>query len=219
VDEEFLVNPSFPYAISKVAAERSLLRLADRHFRPIILRKGTVVGWSPRMRFDLVTNTMVATALQERRIVVHNPGLWRPILDVVDAGRAYLCALAADLSVSGIFNIAGQNYTISCLAEEVAAALAEFGLDVPLEILHRPDVRSYRVSTTKAKRVLGFSPAVTMGETVRGIMRGIIANGIRDLADPRYYNVERLRQLIQGQEGWGHLWQRPAEGLFPIQRG
>ena len=52
--EERPTSPSFPYAISKLMAERMLACLTDDQFRPIVLRMGTVVGWSPRMRFDLV---------------------------------------------------------------------------------------------------------------------------------------------------------------------
>ena len=50
------IAPQYPYGISKLAAERSIINLEDENFRPIALRKGTVGGWSPRMRFDLVVN-------------------------------------------------------------------------------------------------------------------------------------------------------------------
>src|SRR5437879_6123532 len=112
LSEEHPTSPPFPYAISKLMAERQLACLTDATFRPIILRKGTVVGWSPRMRFDLVTNTMIKTALVEGKIVVHNPRLWRPLIDVEDAGNAYQRALEADLEITGIFNISGRNFTL-----------------------------------------------------------------------------------------------------------
>lgn len=203
MDETAQVNPSFPYAISKLMAERALTCLADENFRPIILRKGTVVGWSPRMRFDLVTNAMVKSALTRQRIDVHNPSLWRPLLDVADAAQAYIRALDADLSVTGIFNIAWDNYTIGRLADEVASTLREFGIDVPLNIEHRQDVRSYRVSIAKASTVLDFRPAVSMRDTVREIMRNIQRNEITDFDHPRFHNVEQLKiKLSQGALPW-----------------
>ena len=53
-----LTFPSFPYGISKLAAEKAIMNMETKDFRPISLRKGTVGGWSPRMRFDLVVNAM-----------------------------------------------------------------------------------------------------------------------------------------------------------------
>ncbi len=193
VGEEHETLPSYPYGISKLMAERALTCLTDDDFRPIVLRKGTVVGWSPRMRFDLVTNTMIKTALTQQKIMVNNPSLWRPLLDVTDAARAYVRALDADLSVTGIFNVAGENYTIGRLADIVASTLREFDVDVPLEIMHRQDVRSYRVSTEKALQVLDFRSSVSMRETVRTVMNEIQRNEIVDLDDPQYHNIDQMK--------------------------
>ena len=194
-DEERQTNPSLPYAISKLMAERLLGCLTDDRFKPIILRMGTVVGWSPRMRFDLVTNTMVKTALSDRRIVIHNPNLWRPLIDVEDAARAYLCALEADPSVTGVFNISARNYTLEELGHIVADTLQEFGIPVSIEKQSRHDVRSYRVKTDKAETVLGFHAEKSMAETVRDLVRNIAANSI-DLEDPRFYNILQMERLI-----------------------
>ena len=62
-EEEGLTFPSFPYGISKLAAEKAIMNMESENFRPISLRKGTVGGWSPRMRFDLVVNAMTKSAL------------------------------------------------------------------------------------------------------------------------------------------------------------
>src|SRR6202023_2305191 len=126
--EERMTTPTFPYAISKLMAERLLECLTDERFRPIVLRKGTVVGWSPRMRFDLVTNTMVKTALTEGRIVIHNPDLWRPLIDVEDASGAYLSAIDADPAVTGVFNVATRNYRLAELGAIVADELNALGI-------------------------------------------------------------------------------------------
>lgn len=195
-DEERPTSPSFPYAISKLMAERLLGCLTDEHFRPIILRKGTVVGWSPRMRLDLVTNTMVKTALTEGRIVIHNPDLWRPLIDVEDACLAYLCALDADLAVTGVFNIASHNYTLQELGAVVADELRTLGIQVSVETQHRANVRSYRVQTDKAATVLGFKPRKAMSETVRDIVGHLRGSPTAELEEPRFYNIRQMEHLI-----------------------
>jgi len=193
-DEESPTSPTFPYAISKLMAERLLGCLTDEQFRPIILRKGTVVGWSPRMRFDLVANTMVRTAISDGKIIIHSPSLWRPLIDVDDACNAYVRALDSDLAVTGVFNIASGNYTLDDLGQIVAQTLEEFGIKASIETEHRADVRSYRVKTEKAANVLGFKATKQMPATVRDLARNLLAKKL-DFEDPRYYNVAQLRCL------------------------
>lgn len=198
VDEETPSKPVFPYAISKLMAERALECMADESFRPIMLRKGTVVGWSPRMRFDLVVNTMIKTAITQKKVVVHNPSLWRPLLDVQDAAEAYLRAIDAEDDVTGKFNIAYDNYTIGRLADEVVEVLNEFNIKVQMDIQHRKDVRSYRVSTQKASTVLDYRPRISMKESARRIVRNILMDKI-DINSSKYVNVEWMKQTIGKQ--------------------
>lgn len=203
VDEEASVSPSFPYAISKYMGERSLLCLADESFRPIILRKGTVVGWSPRMRYDLAANTMVKSALSQGKIVVHNPSLWRPFIDVKDAAMAYVRALDANPTLAGIFNIAYDNFTMGRLGDEVMAALRGHGIQVPIESQRRRDLRNYRVSIHKAHKVLDFRATVTMGQCVSVMAEHIKAGCGADFDNPIYTNVEWMRQkMSQGWMSW-----------------
>jgi len=197
VDEEWEARPSYPYAISKLMAERALQCLEGDGFWPIILRKGTVIGWSPRMRYDLVANTMVKTALTEGRIVVRNPRLWRPILDVRDAAAAYIRALEAPPQVSGVFNVALGNYTVAQIAQEVAEVLSERGIGVRIEHHDLPDVRNYRVSTRRAREVLGFQPSISLKDSVRGMLDKIQAGVNADFDNPRYYNIEWWRRVVE----------------------
>jgi nucleoside-diphosphate-sugar epimerase len=196
LNEEHPTHPPFPYAISKLMAERQLGCLTDDRFRPITLRKGTVVGWSPRMRFDLVINAMIKSALVDGNIVVHNPRLWRPLIDVEDAAEAYVRALEADLGVTGVFNISSRNFTLAELGLVVADGLRKDGIDVTIHTENRTDVRSYRVSTTKAANVLKFTAKKPMSQTVTEVIKKAMAQPIAELEDPRYYNIRQMERLM-----------------------
>ncbi|GAG50665.1 unnamed protein product, partial [marine sediment metagenome] len=97
LDEESDVDPRAAYSRSKYDAERLLLDMAGDDFCPVILRKGTIYGFSPRMRYDLVVNTFVKDALSKGCITVHYGGeMWRPLVEVRDVAQAYIVCLRAD---------------------------------------------------------------------------------------------------------------------------
>src|SRR5438876_3999566 len=62
-DETRPVSSTYPYGISKLQGEQAALQLTNDEFSVICLRKGTISGYSPRMRLDLIVNTMFKTAL------------------------------------------------------------------------------------------------------------------------------------------------------------
>jgi nucleoside-diphosphate-sugar epimerase len=67
IDETAALHPITPYAISKVRVEQDVAELADDAFSPTFLRNATAYGVSPRLRFDLVLNNLVAWAFAKGR--------------------------------------------------------------------------------------------------------------------------------------------------------
>ncbi|HEV2173854.1 MAG TPA: SDR family oxidoreductase, partial [Nitrospira sp.] len=83
--EESAFNPVTPYGLSKVYVERDVSKLADDTFSPTFLRNATAFGVSPRLRFDLVLNNLVAWAFATGRVHIKSDGTaWRPIVHIED---------------------------------------------------------------------------------------------------------------------------------------
>lgn len=196
-DEDSPTATAHPYGISKLQAEAGVRHLQDSKFSVIILRKGTVCGYSPRMRLDLVINTMFKTALQDGRITVNNPSIWRPILSVQDAAAAYVRAVEASPSISGTFNIASENTTLGALADQIETTIThELGVSLELKILESPDVRNYKVSVDRARLQLGFKPSHGIDKIVEDLIENRAS--FADMDNPAYYNISTFRALMSG---------------------
>jgi nucleoside-diphosphate-sugar epimerase len=198
-DETRPVSSSYPYGISKLQGEQAVIQLTDSNFSVISLRKGTISGYSPRMRLDLIVNTMFKTAMKDRTITVNNPSIWRPILSINDAVTAYVRAVEANQSISGIFNLASGNYTVGEVGDLVKNAIEErLDIRINLCIKHIDDFRNYKVSTDKAANVLSFHPA----GSVRSIVDNLIDNmyKFRDWDNPAYSNIQTFKQIENGIE-------------------
>lgn len=193
-DETRPVSSNYPYGISKLQGEQAAMQLVDENFSVIALRKGTVSGYSPRMRFDLIINTMFRSAVREHVVTVNNPSIWRPILSIDDAATAYIRAIEANYKLSGIFNVASGNYTVGEVADLVKSAVEErLGTKVDLNIKHIQDFRNYKVSIEKAKNVLSFHPS---GD-VKSIVGSLVDNmdKFQDWDNPMYSNIQSLKKL------------------------
>ncbi len=221
-DEETPVTPMAAYSRSKRDAENILLDMAGDDFCPVILRKGTVYGFSHRMRYDLVVNTFVKTALSQGVLNLHYGGeMWRPLVDVRDVAQAYILALQAEEDkVNGqIFNVAHRNYRVSELALRVREALRQAGVEAEIRVDYGyKGVRSYRISTHKIERVLGFRPKVGVEASVVDMVEKIRRYGYTDFDNPRYYNIRWMRLLEEAHQIvriTGSIFEAPQPGEKP----
>ena len=194
-DENSPAISNYPYGISKLQGEQAVIQMIEEGFSVIAFRQGTVCGYSPRMRLDLVVNTMFKTALTEKAITINNPAIWRPILSINDAAMAYIRAIEANETISGIFNIASGNYTVGEIGDLVKAGVKKYlNLNVDLNIKHIKDFRNYKVSFDKAKKVLSFHPQNGVDSIVKDVVDNI--KKFEYFNKPNYYNNKVFKKIL-----------------------
>jgi UDP-glucose 4-epimerase len=149
--EEDPPRPKYPYAESKRAVEEYLLRSKKKY---TIMRFGTQYGYSPGIRFNLVTNLFIQRAMMGMGITVHGSGdNYRPTLCVHDAVRGMRFLAMNRRAVGEIFHLVGNNYRIREIAAEVKRVFPEASVE---HVLKEVPFNSYHLSSEKIKSI-GFS--------------------------------------------------------------
>jgi nucleoside-diphosphate-sugar epimerase len=193
-DESAPTTCGYPYGISKLQGENGVMQLVDKNFSGISLRQGTVCGYSDRMRFDLVVNTMFKNAITLGEITVNNPSIWRPIYHIQDACSAFIRAIQAPENISGIFNVASDNYTLGQIGDIVSAEMSKnLKKEIKMHINDMKDFRNYKVSTTHAKNTLGFTPIYGIKDIINQLFEK--AGSFTNFDDDKYYNIRVFESL------------------------
>ncbi len=146
------------------------------------------------MRLDLIVNTMFKFAMSEKRITVNNASIWRPILDIRDAATAYLRAIQANYSLSGVYNIASDNYTVGQVGDMVKYEVEKlFGEKIGITIKHIEDYRNYKVAIDRARTHLGFQPRYTVTDIIENLYEH--RQCFEDYDADKYYNIKVFKKL------------------------
>jgi len=204
--EEAEFNPVTPYGHSKVLVERDVTELADDHFSPVFLRNATAYGVSPRHRFDIVLNNLVAWAYTTGLVYLKSDGSpWRPIIHIEDISRAFIAALNAPREVihNQAFNVGinSENYRIRELAEIVRETVPGCKVDYAPDA--EPDKRSYRVDFSKIERVLPeFKPRWDARQGAQELYAAYQKYGVKleEFEGPRYKRIDHITQLLSSGE-------------------
>lgn len=196
VTEELSLEPLTDYSKYKVLCEEYLLDRNSPDFNVLVLRPSTVCGYSSRLRLDLTVNLLTIAALVNKRMTVFGGGQMRPNIHIEDMADLYVKTLQyEDNKIAGkVYNAGYDNFTVLEIARKVKKVLADRAIKI--EITPSNDQRSYRVSSKKIKKELGFgakrSVEEAIGDIAQAYKRGLIPN---PMSDRHYYNIKTMQAL------------------------
>ncbi|MEM1439237.1 MAG: SDR family oxidoreductase [Pseudomonadota bacterium] len=215
LDETATFNPVTAYAKSKVMVERDVAAMACDEFSPTFMRNATAYGVSPRIRFDLVINNLVAWAMTTGMIFMKSDGTpWRPLVHIEDISQAVICALKAPRET--VHNLAvnvgdnNENYQMRELAQMVKETVP--GCELEYAEGASADERSYRVSFDKIREVFPeFEARWTARQGVKQCYESYREFGLErdDYEGVKFKRIAHIKHLIaDGQLDTNLRWQR-----------
>ncbi len=203
VTEEESLAPLTDYSRFKASCESILSHYQSPSFTTVAVRPGTLMGVSPRMRFDLSVNQMTHEAVCFGAISVRGPSLKRCPTHVDDVAELYLRLLDPEVGsvVAGqAFNAGAVNHTLGELAH-VVRQVVEDELGRPVEIVHTStdDQRSYHIDSGKAKQVLGWQASRTVEQACREVCQAFKTGAWPAPNADSYFNVRTLSASSRGE--------------------
>jgi len=204
--EEAGFNPVTPYGHSKVFVEKEVAEMADDNFSPTFLRNATAYGVSPRHRFDIVLNNLVAWAYTTGLVYLKSDGSpWRPIVHIDDISRAFIAVLNAPREIihNQSFNVGAneENYRIRELAEIVEEIVPGCRVDYAKDA--EPDKRTYRVDFSKISRALPeFQPQWNARKGAEELYKAYKKYEVKldEFEGSKYKRIDQIKQLLKNGE-------------------
>ncbi len=203
LDETSAFHPVTPYGVSKVDSEKGLASLASDSFTPVLLRSATAYGASPRLRFDLVVNNLVAWAFTTGKVFLKSDGsAWRPLVHIEDISAAFCAVLEApsDKVRGEAFNVGNteDNLQIRDVAEIVSDVVPN--CELAFADGASADTRCYRVDCSKLPRTLpDYAPKWNVRRGAEELLETYRAHGLNleEFEGPTFQRIAHIRHLVE----------------------
>lgn len=129
--------------------------------RSVALRFGTVCGYSPNYRTDLVVNSLVEKGLKDQHIDIFNPSTRRGILALTDLCDFFVYNIGKEIGTN-ILNLCSVNTTI----EEIGSIVAR-RLKVPMILQHGTESPyDFHLDIAKVKYLYSWYPQCNLESIV-----------------------------------------------------
>jgi len=149
-DIELTFKPINHYDLTKYTLDIHARSLIIEGHNIIGFRFGTVNGWSPNIREELMINSMTKRSIETGSILINNKNIVRPILGISDISRAIDTVIQNP--ISGIYNLASFYDSVEGISGHVSSVLST-------TVYTQPDITGvydFIMDTGKFQRTFGF---------------------------------------------------------------
>jgi nucleoside-diphosphate-sugar epimerase len=157
-------KPINNYDLTKYSLDVHAEKFIQNGYNIIGLRFGTVNGWSPNIREELMINSMTKKAIREGSISINNKTIKRPILGISDISKAMTKII--EEPISGVYNLASFNDTVQSISTYISNSL-DANIEETINISGAYD---FNMSTDKFQSVYNFN----FNESIESIVNELV---------------------------------------------
>lgn len=157
------------------------------------LRFGTVNGYSPILRKDLMINAMYTNAMNLGEIKLYIKNVMRPILGISDLVRAVRSIIDNENDNRGIYNLASFNETAETIAYKVSSIIDKPVVEYetnPNDIIINQKLQSvcydFKIDTEKFEKTFNFK----FQESIKSIIDSLKSNTFIETKRDQVYIYE-----------------------------
>jgi nucleoside-diphosphate-sugar epimerase len=165
-DNKLIFNPINNYDLTKYTLDTHALRFIREGYNIIGFRFGTVNGYSPNVREELMINSMIKKSIETGTILINNKDIARPILGIGDISRAIDAVIQNP--IPGIYNLSSFYDSVENISNKTSMLTSAV-------VKTQPDVTgayNFIMDTTKFQKAYNF----TFNESIESIVAEIINN-------------------------------------------
>ena len=171
---------SFPQENAKILSSRNIydftkisndLMASTFQIPTVGLRFGTLSGYSPIMREDLIINKMTKDALDYKIITVSNASAFRSCLGMQDLCNAIMTLInqrSKILELTAVFNLASFSKSIEQISGEIAKKMG-----AERKYIGDSPTYNFSMSVEKFERIFNFQFVDTIEKIVDGLIHNI----------------------------------------------